>query len=81
MLGPGSPHGDSHRFLSSVPLLNNPTVTFRRSPFIFPINSPPPPAVSKEDNFSAPWNEGAELAGLGALPSLPSLLCPQLSGL
>lgn len=38
MLGPGSPHGDSHQFLSSAPLLNNLAVTFPPSSFIFPIN-------------------------------------------
>lgn len=84
MLGPGSPHGDSHRFLSSAPLLNNLAVTFPPSAFIFPSNFFFfLLAVSKEDNFSACWDGGAELGWVlpGAHSSLPSLLCPLLSGL
>lgn len=61
MLCPGSPHGDSHGFLSSAPLLNNLVVTFPPSPFSFPFNFFFLLVVNKEDNFSAPWEGGAEL--------------------
>lgn len=83
MLDPRSLHGDSHRFLSSAPLLNNLAVTFPPSPFIFPFNFFSLLAVSKEDHFSAPWDGGAELGwgSPGFHPSLPNLLCPPLSGL
>lgn len=66
MLGLGSPHGDS-LILFSAPLLNNLAVTFLLSLF-FPFFSL---AVSKEDNFSTPWNGGAELGwGVAWSPSL-----------
>lgn len=84
MLGPGSPHGDSHRFLFSVSLLNKLAVTFPRSPSIFTfIYLFFLLAVSKKDNFSTPWDGGAELDwdSPGAHPSLPSLLCSLLRGL
>lgn len=70
MLGPGSPHGDSHRFLSSATLLNNLAVTFPPSPFIFLVNFYPLLAVSKGDNFSALWDGEVEL-GRGVAWSPP----------
>ena len=80
MLGPGSPHGDSHQFLSSATLLNNLAVTFLPSPFIFLVNFYPLLAVSKGDNFSALWDGEVELGrgSPGAHPSLPNLFCPLL---
>ena len=80
MLGPGSPHGDSHQFLSSATLLNNLAVTFPPSPFIFLVNFYPLLAVSKGDKFSALWDGEVELGrgSPGAHPSLPNLFCPLL---
>lgn len=85
MLGPGSPHGDSHQFLSSAPLLNNLAVTFPPSSFIFPINFFFfLLAVSKGDNVSAFVTEGQNWAG-GLLKPTPlwpvsSVLCSPVCG-
>ena len=81
MLGPGSPHGDSHQFLSSATLLTNLAVTFPPSPCIFLVNFYSLLAVSQGDNFSALWDGEAELGrgSPGAHPSLPNLFCPLLS--
>lgn len=75
----------THTDFSSLCLLNNLAVTFPPSPSIFPfvIIIFFLLTVSKEDNFSTPWDGGAEL-GLGwpgAHLSLPSLLCSLLRGL